>query len=340
MKIRITLLLLLVSVITIAQNPKLEDKTEYRPFSHIDAGFTIGSSGFGFDLASPMGQHFDLRVGFTFIPPVGFNHEYDILRAGRDDEPTPEEEARMDKMCSLLQDLTSTKVDRNIEVEHKLFMYHGKILLDWYPFKNRNFHITAGTFIGSSYVGYATSTPREGATLVGVNMYNSLYNQVIGLDEYEYPSISLGGQSIELDPIAGQEVKDRLSSYGPMRLPMGIFKHDITDSDGNVICHEGEQHYITPNDEGVIRLEMKSHVVKPYAGVGYNAYIGADKRWNLGFDLGIVILGQSPHVYSEDGICLTHDVVGIGGTPGKYIRIVNSFKVYPLLEFKTAYRFH
>lgn len=174
--------------------------------------------------------------------------------------------------------------------------------------------------------------------MVGIRMYNDLYDQCQHLDEWEFPTITIGGHSIELDPDAGKEVKDRLNAYGPMLMPMGRFTHDITDAEGNIRFHEGDTHYITPNDEGVIRLQVKTNVFKPYLGAGYNAYLGRDGRWNIGADLGVMFIGGKPHIYGDDGVCLTHDVTAIGGKPGQYVRLVSAFPVWPVLEFKTSYR--
>lgn len=332
------ILLLLLPTLLVAQNPRSNDLSEYRPFAHIDAGITLGTTGIGFDIQAPMTPWLDLRLGFTFVPPVGFKHGYDMLWGEREDVPSEAEVKEMEKMCNMLQDLTHTRVDRFVDVQHRVYMYNAKVLLDLYPFRDRNFHFTAGFFVGSNNIGYATTMPNEGATMVGINMYNALYDQCLKLDEYEYPTITIGGYSIELPPDIGDEVKSRLLKTGPMQMSLGRYNRDITDADGTILHREGEVHYVRPNEEGVVTMKVRTHVFKPYFGVGYNAYLGPDKRWNIGCDLGAMFWGGTPHVYGEDGICLTHDVRDVGGNPGRYVRILNSFPVYPVLEFKTSYR--
>lgn len=324
-------LLLLFPMFLFAQEEQVVENP-YRPFRHLDVGATVGTTGIGIDLATHMGKYLDLRVGFTFVPPIHVGGSYSMTTnsdmKNPDGTPMSEEQKkdRIQRLCGYLGDLVQSKdVDEYIRMDQQIYSYQGKILLDIYPFRKRNWHFTVGCFIGNKRMGEAVNSRAEAPTMMGINLYNKMYDQIQELDPYEYPSISLGDYSFEMDPQQGKLVKEKFNSYGRVAVHMGDFP-------------DGTPHYVTPNANGVLKADLYAPIAKPYVGFGYNAYLGRDKRWNVGFDAGILVLGKTPCVRTEDGVCLVHDVVNIKGDVGKYISVMSKMPVYPLVEFKTSYK--
>ena len=51
-----------------AQSSLKETLDEYHMFNHLDASITLGTTGLGFDVATPLGDYAQLRVGYSFMP--------------------------------------------------------------------------------------------------------------------------------------------------------------------------------------------------------------------------------------------------------------------------------
>ena len=51
-----------------AQSSLQETLDEYHMFNHLDASVTLGTTGIGFDLATPVTNYAQLRVGYSFMP--------------------------------------------------------------------------------------------------------------------------------------------------------------------------------------------------------------------------------------------------------------------------------
>ena len=51
-----------------AQSSLQETLDEYHAFNHLDASITLGTTGLGFDLSTPVGDYAQLRLGYAFMP--------------------------------------------------------------------------------------------------------------------------------------------------------------------------------------------------------------------------------------------------------------------------------
>ena len=47
-------------------------------FNSLSIGANVGTTGWGFDIATPIGQHFALRAGFTIMPNFSYTDEVDV----------------------------------------------------------------------------------------------------------------------------------------------------------------------------------------------------------------------------------------------------------------------
>ncbi|MBQ0047477.1 MAG: hypothetical protein KBT33_08205 [Prevotellaceae bacterium] len=322
---KILIMLALLPSLLYAQNPNLfKDVSDYKFLKHMEVGASVGSTGIGIDIATPVNEHIAVRAGFSFFPRFDSNSAYNMSAAGIETDNVTDLKDKTQKICEYIEDWVHVPVDDQVEMTRRLTFYNAKVLVDWYPFHKKNWHFTTGFYWGTKNLAKVFNTTEEAPTLLGMNMYNDMYEQIQTLDKYEYPTITLGKYSFEMDPETGQEIKEKFSKYGRMRIRVGQFP-------------DGTSHYLEPDENGMLKANATANAFKPYFGFGYKKNTGYDKRWNIGFDAGFLIWGGTPHIYANDGICLVHDVKKVGGIVGQYVDFVKVLPVYPVLEFRMSY---
>lgn len=96
-------------------------------FNHVAVGASIGTEGFGFEVATPVTNYLALRAGMSMLPKAKVSGDVDI-----------DADTRL---------LTNKKVD----IEGKLNKVDFKFLVDFYPFASGfPLRLTAGAYIGSA----------------------------------------------------------------------------------------------------------------------------------------------------------------------------------------------
>ena len=116
-----------------------ETLDEYHMFNHLDASLTIGTTGIGFDVSTPVGDYAQLRVGYAFMPSfhksmyfgvqVGDNAEKKYDANGNRVQTT------FDKMADALEQVTGYKVEDQVEMIGMPTYNNLKVLVDVFPFK-------------------------------------------------------------------------------------------------------------------------------------------------------------------------------------------------------------
>lgn len=106
---------------------------EYGYFNHLGIGASLGLDGIGFDLAAPVGNHFGLRTGISFMPKFSYEDNFDLHESDPD-------------------------ITDNVDAKITLNVFDFKLLADIYPSKRGSFHFTVGAFIGSDKFAKATNT--------------------------------------------------------------------------------------------------------------------------------------------------------------------------------------
>lgn len=297
-----------------------ETKSDYKPFRHMQVGLTAGTTGVGFELGTNLCKSLKMRAGFSYFPKVSMKRSYSMTSIS--DEPlTEEEDNRMERLCLRLGEfINSDRIDPYVAMDHRVNFWNAKLLFDVYPFKKKNWHFTVGSYFGPKKIGRAINMHDEAPTMMAINVYNGLFDQGDG-DPWYIPSFKFEGLPSIAIPA---DVWDMFLYYGRVAVPLGTFS-------------DGTPHYLVPDKDGVMYATITSHIVKPYVGVGYDFSFGLQKRWNFAVDAGALILGKAPHVHDNMGVCLTHDVHGIGGEVGDLVRMVKGFPVYPNVEFRLSY---
>lgn len=100
------------------------EPVEYGLFNHIGVGASIGTEGYGFDLAVPVTRWAAVRVGISKNPDIRYSKEIEVRVENK-----------------LTDDEIKVEAKLNDEINYKL-------LVDLYPFKNSSFHLTGGAYLG------------------------------------------------------------------------------------------------------------------------------------------------------------------------------------------------
>ncbi len=136
-----------------------------RPFSHLGVDAHAGINGIGFDLATPLAQHFNLRLGGDFFS------------------------------------YTTTFTEQGANVDASLQLQSAHVNLDWFPFHN-GLHISPLVVLANNNHGRATVLVPAGSTinLNGQDYISSLTDPLHGSGSVDFrktaPGLTLGWGNI------------------------------------------------------------------------------------------------------------------------------------------------
>lgn len=290
--------------------------------SSLDASVSLGSTGIGLELSTPVTRWTRLRAGVDWLPRIEVPMYFSLNTYS---EGLPN--GSFNKVSDMFYNLTGIRIDDKVKMNGKGSMINFKLLVDVFPFpKNHHWHVTAGFYVGTSKIGYAINDYKEKPTLVGLNVYNRTYEYFTGLESiFEVP---LGGYGY-MDPDIVEEIQEKFHKYGHIGIHIGNFK-------------DGSPYIMEPAPDGTVSAKMFVNRFKPYFGIGYETCLDKKQKWNFGIDLGAMFWGGAPDVINHDystgkDINFTKDLVDIRGKVGKYMRWVHAFPVYPVLSVKFSY---
>ena len=81
----LTALLAVMTIGTTAMQAQ-NDKKDFTAFKHMDLGVTVGSTGLGIDIASPLGNSVQVRTGFEIMPRFEQSLHFDIQSFGYNED--------------------------------------------------------------------------------------------------------------------------------------------------------------------------------------------------------------------------------------------------------------
>ena len=270
-----------------------------------------GSTGIGFEFESRLNELLQVRAGFDWMPHFEFPMHFSI-EMGNDGDPGYDSEgrSRFDRMAGYLEDMTGFKIDQQVDMIGVPHFHNIKLLVDVFPFQNKHWYFTAGFYAGPSVIGRAYNRTEDMTTLMSVAMYNNIYDKVYDIeynDESELDGVFLG---LELPPV----INEKILSAGRMGMHVGDFK-------------DGSRYMMEPDENNMVKAEMKVNAFKPYLGAGFSGLIDKkNDRLNFAADCGIMFWGGSPRVYPHDGTEIT-SLNNLNGQVGRYVNISNKFKV-------------
>ena len=117
---------------------------EHNIFQHLDLSLTAGTTGIGFDVASPVTEWAQVRAGYEFMPRFSKRMKFDLTIGGRParsyDADGNRQETTFDRMSEFLYQFTGYDVDDHVDMIGKPTINNFKFLVDVFPFKqNRHF---------------------------------------------------------------------------------------------------------------------------------------------------------------------------------------------------------
>ena len=347
---------------TTQQVPVLNEKhSEYIPvaqywkehniFQHLDVSVSAGTTGIGIDLASPIGEYFQLRAGFDYMPRFTAKMKFDVMigdqPARQYDTNGNRVESTFDRMKEMLYNFSGVVVDDHVDMIGKPTMNNVKLLLDFFPFKNnKHWHVTAGFYWGPSKFAEAVNSTESMNSLIALSIYNNLYDKsyihingdengnhppqyILQVPDPDDPDGKM--MPVSLDP----QIEQRILAFGRMGFHLGDYARDIYDSNGNLLHAKGDPYIMEGDDNNMVKVTAKSNSFKPYLGIGYRGRLVKNRDdWKISVDAGVMFWGGKPDLYLHDGINLTEDITNIKGQVGDYVDLFKKFTVFPNLSVR------
>ncbi len=313
-----TLILIIYTTCINAQTHTIiNSNKELKAFKHLDVAITAGTTGLGIDLATPLNKHMRLRGGFTFVPKFEYDMDFNITvgetAENKYDPDGNRIETKFEKLAGLLKEFTGTEINEEFNMIGEPSFSNVKLLLDVFPFKNKQWHFTTGFYFGPSEIGNAYNTTEDMPTLFAAGMYNKMYEKAAN-DE---PVMVWNDYAIYMP---------KLLDYG--RMGANIGKRD-----------DGTLYKLEPDEDSMVKAKMKANSFRPYIGFGYgNSMMNNDNKYNVSFDCGLLFWGGVPDVITHDGTNLTKGFKEVYGKVGRYVDIVEKFEIFPVVNLRIAYR--
>lgn len=290
-----------------------------KPFKHLDFGVSAGTTGLGFDLALPIYDRFRVRAGFSFVPKFDKTINFGIDGTG-DYEDKEQFLDKFEQISNKISDLTSLKVEDNVDMIGTPSFCNGSMLVDFYPIKKNAFRVTAGFYWGKSKIASACNSAEDMSTLLMATMYNKIYEKVENYEPiFGDPNV---GNDVYLEP----DVEEKILEIGRVGFHVG----DRVD--------DGTPYMMEPGVDSTVKVDVYANSFKPYLGVGYGGKLSKKSYApSLEFDAGMLLWGGTPEVITHDGTNLAKDVVNIGGKVGRYVNAMKAIKVYPVLNLRLSF---
>ena len=270
-------------------------------FEHLDLSLSLGTSGIGLDLAMPICQIAQVRVGYEFMPHFKRSLSADLMIGNEKSLQYDDNHNRIrthyDDVRDMMYDQMGYDMQPSIDMTSRVTMNNFKLLVDIFPLPdNTKLHATIGFYWGPSQFAKIEHNSGSSATLQCVSAYNKQF------------------ESAAAD--------DPIKSYGSAGFVMGQFE-------------SGSTYKMTPGDKGEIFIPVKTNAFKPYLGVGYEAAF-SKKRDDLKFAVtgGLMFWGGKPSMVTPDGVNLTEHVSDIPGNMGSYVDFISILKAYPTISFR------
>lgn len=317
-KIILSLALACVSLSAVAQTT-----SSFKAFNNLDFSVSAGTTGVGIELASKITPIVQLRAGFHAMPEFEPKMNFGI-EGGRFDENGNWVATRFENMADKMEDFTGYSVDTNVDMVGTPDFNNFSLIVDLYPFKNKNWRISAGLYYGVSTIATACNSMEDMSSLLAVGIYNNMYDKIM-------QGLPVIGDDIYLSP----EIEDKFIEMGRMGIRMGDYVRDVYDAQGNMLHKAGDPYIMTPDANSMVRAAVKVNRWKPYLGFGYEgALLKRNPSYRIAFDCGAMFWGGTPSLVTHDGTDLVNDVRNVGGKVGRYVDAIEKLDVMPVLNIR------
>ena len=267
-------------------------------FRHMEVSLTVGTSGVGIDLAAPLCEFMQIRMGYDYMPQFSKSYDMNIAGGGQAARQYNDQGNRIrtpfDKIEQYMYEQTGSELEDHIVMNSKLNVHNMKFLIDIYPFKyNKHWHFTTGIYWGPEEFAKAENDPQSDKTISLMKEYNQRYEAA--------------------------KSDDAIKGYGKLNL------------------NPGDAYLTDPTEDGKVSISTTSNAIKPYIGAGYTGRLVKSRDdWKISAELGIMIWGGTPVQRLHDGTDLSKDLTNIPGKMGDVISFTKALKVYPVLSVRFA----
>ena len=293
----------------------LTDASDKLLFNHLAIGIGIGTEGASLDLALPIGNFVQLRAGMSYLPSIRLTKHFDASQTGSTGT------SNFDSITSILHDITGLQFDEQIDMKATTQLWNGKILVDVFPFRKKNWFFSAGLYVGPKQVMHIENAAEDMGTLIALSTFNNIYNKVEDAVANDNPAQIFG--DISLTP----QMMDQILSMGRLGIAVGTYKHTSESHQA------GDIYNMIPDENGMIKLDVRSNIVRPYVGFGYRTAISRDKRSFFSVDAGILCWGTLKMI-THDGTDLIKEIDVTNPMLKRYTDAVNHLKVYPSVNIR------
>lgn len=298
----------------------MRNMDEHGVFNRLEIAANAGTTGLGLEVASPVTKWAKLRVGFDVMPKFKVPMKFEINSYLSDGVNN-----NFGKIQELMRKFTGLEMDETVEMDSRPTLNTFKMLVDVYPFKNRHWHVTAGFYIGGRSMGKSINTMQEMPSLVTLNMYNTLYNNVMAEDFIEKVIDEPIFGDVYLSPDVAFELQDRLGEYGELGVHIGDYK-------------DGTPYMMKPDKDGTVSAKAYVNRFRPYLGFGYEGNLSPDGKWQIGFEAGAQFWGGVPKVTTHEGVVL-NDLKDLRDKVKTYMNLMKCLPVYPSITCRLSYTF-
>lgn len=320
--------------------------------NHLNVSVIGGSTGFGIELSSPITEFVNVRAGYEIMPGFEKTVNFGVQVGDKKPDQTEEEfaavsQSKFEKLSGFLKSFTGQEVNDNVDMVGNPKFYNFKFIVDVHPFAKsshkglKDFYVAAGFYLGNSRIAKAYNTTEDMPTLFAVCMYNSMYEKFTVKDEndmcyYHYNQFFPG---YRLDPDIVDIISDKFGDWGRMGMHIGDYAHDVYNEAGEKIHSKGDRYVMEPDEDCMVKADIKVNRFKPYLGIGYASDLAKSKAgWGYAVELGTLFWGGSPSIVTHDGTDLVNDLENVRGKVGKYTDLIKGFKVYPVFNLKITKR--
>ncbi len=288
-------------------------KKEKNLFNRLDVALTLGTTGIGFDVASPIGNYLQVRAGYAFMP--SFKHTMNFkLQVGDKPETQYDKngnkiQTKFDRLAARFKEITGQEVDNEIDMIGRPVYSNGKLLFDVFPFHNKKWFFTAGVYYGPATIAKSYNTYEDMPALFAVKVYNSIYEKVL---KDEALITTSQGEIIMPDDLA-----QKMKKYGRMGIHLGDY-------------------FLVPDENSMVKATVEVDHFKPYLGFGYgNAVPRTGQKYAYMLECGFMLWGGTPKVmcYGTD-LATQH----VKGKVGRDIDFIKAFKVFPVINLRITRR--
>lgn len=202
MKLRNTLYI--IALLAVVMQASAQQKKSDMLFKHVGIGVTAGTTGIGIEAATPINENLCVRAGVQ------------VLGIGTIKINLPVTNADIYKFMDIKDDeLSEASKTNKVQVGIDAKIVTGDVLLDFYPNKDKAFHITAGAYFGNKDVLHIYNT--QDGSLKFINTANDrvdTYNELFGTT-YKQVGIEFGDYIFTADKDGNISAKMKVWAVRP-----------------------------------------------------------------------------------------------------------------------------